>query len=99
MPTSGDENTGVGVGSYPPPAPISPPRALSLAFAAGAAIAGFLGYCTIAGVLALLSLVFNLWDLFRGPRRTVAATTPTTSPAPGGPVTRPPGDRGGPASA
>jgi len=90
---------GSGAGSYPPPSPIiSPPRALSLVFAAGAAIAGFLGFCLWAAILALLSLIFNLWDLFLRPKRTV--TTVHHEPNPGGPVTtHSPGDRGGPTSA
>jgi hypothetical protein len=90
------DGDGTGITVDPYPHPMSPPRALSLAFAAGAAIAGFLGFCLWAAILATLSLVFNLWDLFQGPKRTVATTTATT-PTPGGPVTtRPPEDRGGP---
>jgi hypothetical protein len=65
MSNGDDDDKGAGVGSYPPPSPISGPRALSLVFAAAAAIAAFLGYCTAAGVLALLSLAFNVWDLFQ----------------------------------
>ena len=47
-------------------------RTLSFVTAGGAATAGFLGCCVgcpgaclAAGILALLSLVFNLWDLFQ----------------------------------
>jgi hypothetical protein len=39
---------------------------LSFAFGVGTAIAGFLGFCTLAGILALVSLLFNLWDFFQG---------------------------------
>jgi len=58
------------VKSYPPPSPMiyvppPPPKVLSLVTAGAAATAGFLGWCEIAGVLALLSLVFGLWDLFQ----------------------------------
>jgi hypothetical protein len=47
-------------------------RTLSFVFGGGAAVAGCLGYCKTAGGLALLSLVFNLWDYFqeRGRGRT-----------------------------
>ncbi|HKI06477.1 MAG TPA: hypothetical protein VKK31_31150 [Thermoanaerobaculia bacterium] len=65
-----DDNTGAGVKPYPRP---SPPRALSFAFGALAAVAGFLGYCEVSGGLALLSLAFNLWDFYQyrggSPRR------------------------------
>ncbi len=50
-------------------------RILGFVAAGGAATAGFLGCCPglsnpcsaslVAGVLALFSLVFNLWDLFQ----------------------------------
>jgi hypothetical protein len=36
-----------------------------MVFAAGAVVAGFLGYCVAAAILALLSLIFNLWDFFQ----------------------------------
>ena len=85
------------VPTWPPPRATAP-RILSLAFGVGAAIAGFLGFCLWAAILALLSVIFNLWDLFQGPKRTV--TTAHHGPNPGGPVTTyPPGDRGGPTSA
>jgi hypothetical protein len=73
-----DDNRGVGVGPYPPPKP-SPPRALSFVFAAGAAVAAFLGYCDAAGGLALLSLATNLWDFYqsRGPSRGGSTPKPT----------------------
>jgi hypothetical protein len=60
----GDNNSTVppGVTGWPPPGI----RALSLAFGAGSVLAGFLGYCIPAAILALLSLIFNLWDLFQG---------------------------------
>lgn len=63
------------VPTWPPP-PSPAPRMASFFFAGAAAVAGFLGYCTIAGVLALLSLIFNLWDYFqrRGPRGTPPGT-------------------------
>lgn len=83
MAGDGDDNTGVGVGSYPHPIRPSAPRALSLFFAAGAAGAGFLGYCKIAGILALLSLVFNLWDLFQPPGRSVSTSYPSGGGRPG----------------
>ena len=47
--------------SWPPPRAM---RMLSFATAGGAAIAGFLGFCLWAAILALLSLIFNLWDFF-----------------------------------
>ena len=58
------------VKSYPPPVvavlpPPRPPKVLSLVTAGAAATAGFLGYCEAAGILALLSLVFGLWDFFQ----------------------------------
>ncbi len=66
----GDGTTSPPVKSYPPPSPIvyvppPPPKVLSLVTAAAAATAGFLGCCEIAGILALLSLVFGFWDLFQ----------------------------------
>lgn len=53
----------------PPP----PPRAmlaLSIAFGLAAAVAGFTGYCELAGGLALASVGFTLVDYFMK-RRTV----------------------------
>jgi hypothetical protein len=71
------------VKSYPPPQPIfvppPPPKVLGLVTAAGAATAGFLGYSEVAGVLALLSLVFGFWDLFL----TRAVTPPDKTGDPG----------------
>jgi hypothetical protein len=65
----GDGTTSPPVKSYPPPSPIfappPPPKVLNLVTAAAAATAGFLGYCEVAGILALLSLVFGFWDLFQ----------------------------------
>jgi hypothetical protein len=61
------DNTGTippGATGWPPPRS-NAIRLLSFAFGAGAAIAGFLGFCTLAGILALLSLLFNLWDFFQ----------------------------------
>ena len=49
--------------SWPPPR-ASAMMVLSLVTAGGAAIAGFLGYCLWAAILALLSLLFNLGDFF-----------------------------------
>lgn len=60
---STDGNKGSGVPAWPPPATAM--RIMSFAFGGGAAIAGFLGYCDLAAILALLSLVFNLWDFFQ----------------------------------
>ncbi len=59
------------VKSYPPPRPMmlfpppSPPQILNLVMAGAAATAGFLGYCEVAGILALLSLVFGFWGVFQ----------------------------------
>jgi len=83
MAGDGDDNTGVGVGSYPHPIRPSPPRILSLAFAAGAAIAGFLGFCLWAAILAALSLAFNLWDLFQPPSRGISTSYPSSGGRPG----------------
>lgn len=49
--------------SWPPPR-MSAMRVLSLVTAGGAAAAGFLDFCLWAAILALLSLLFNLWDFF-----------------------------------
>ena len=49
--------------SWPPPR-ASAMLMLSFLTAGGAAGAGFLGYCLWAAILALLSLIFNLWDFF-----------------------------------
>ena len=49
--------------SWPPPRN-SAMRMLSFVTAGGAAVAGFLGFCLWAAILALLSLLFNLWDFF-----------------------------------
>lgn len=65
------------VPTWPPPRAMA--RMLSFITAGGAATAGFLGCCPalpnacssaalVAGVLALLSLVFNLWDFFQNRR-------------------------------
>jgi hypothetical protein len=54
-----------GVTGWPPPG-VPLIRTLSFAFGGAAAVAGCLGYCKTAGGLALLSLVFNLWDYFQG---------------------------------
>jgi hypothetical protein len=58
-----------GIDGWPPPTAIPilppPPRAFSMVFAAGAVVAGFLGYCMAAAILALLSLIFNLWDFYQ----------------------------------
>ena len=51
------------VPSWPPPR-ASAMRLFSFVTAGAAAAAGFLGYCWWAGILALLSLLFNLWDFF-----------------------------------
>jgi hypothetical protein len=58
-------NTGSGVPAWPPPR-IPVMRMMSFALGGAAVIAGFLGYCKLAAILALLSLVFNLWDFFQG---------------------------------
>ena len=39
-------------------------RLFSFAFAAGAAIAGFTGFCLVAGILAAISLVLNVADFY-----------------------------------
>jgi hypothetical protein len=65
----GDEpSRGSVVPSYPPPSPIvapPPPQPISVGLALVAAIAGFLGYCLAAAILALLSFIFGLWALFQ----------------------------------
>lgn len=48
----------------PPPPPVAVQRVLSIVFAVIAAIAGFSGFSLVAGISAVLSLVFNLSDLF-----------------------------------
>lgn len=53
----------------PPPPPMAM-RIISFAAAFAAAVAGFAGYCELAGGLALASGVFNLLDYFTK-RRTV----------------------------
>lgn len=58
-------NTASEVPSWPPPRATTM-LMLSFATAGAAAIAGFLGFCLWAGILALLSLIFNLWDFFQG---------------------------------
>lgn len=58
--TDPNPNTGPGVAGWPPPTT----RMASFAFGAAAVIAGLLGYCLLAAILALLSLIFNLWDYF-----------------------------------
>ena len=57
---------GGGAASVPvdPPPPPSGMRMLSFGFGAGAVIAGFAGFCMLAAILALLSLIFNLADYF-----------------------------------
>lgn len=65
---NGDGNTAPPVKSYPPPRPMmlpSPPKLLALVASGAAATAGFLGYSEVAGVLALLSLIFGFWDFFQ----------------------------------
>ncbi|HSS75912.1 MAG TPA: hypothetical protein VLV54_04125 [Thermoanaerobaculia bacterium] len=68
---NGDGNTAPPVKSFPPPIAMkapprpSPPQILSLVTAGAAATAGFLGCCEVAGVLALLSLIFGFWDFFQ----------------------------------
>jgi hypothetical protein len=78
-------------------------RTLSFVTAGGAATAGFLGCCLnlpgaclTAGILALLSLVFNLWDFFQNPAKDVRAAVAPDKPvdAPGKPDTL--GSGGGP---
>jgi hypothetical protein len=63
----GDNTSSIppGVTGWPPPKPTAM-RTLSFAFGGAAAIAGCLGYCLPAAILALLSLIFNLWDFFQG---------------------------------
>ncbi|MEA2603574.1 MAG: hypothetical protein QOF89_4566 [Acidobacteriota bacterium] len=80
----GTGTTSPPVKSYPPPSPIvapPPPKVLGLVTAAAAATAGFLGYSEVAGILALLSLVFGFWDLFQ--TRYVAAPPPDKAGDPG----------------
>lgn len=60
---NGDDSGAVPVRVDPPPPP-KPMRMFSFAFAAGAAIAGFAGFCLWAGILATISLVFNVADFF-----------------------------------
>jgi hypothetical protein len=60
---NGDGSGAVPVRVDPPP----PPRAmriLSFAFGIAAGIAGLTGYCELAGILALVSVGFNLADYF-----------------------------------
>lgn len=63
---------GTGGGAVPvqidPPPPPTGARALSFALVAGAAIAGFAGFCKLAGILALLGLIFGLVDFFQNRR-------------------------------
>jgi hypothetical protein len=59
----GDDSGAVPVRVDPPPPP-TVMRTFSFAFAAGAAIAGFMGFCLIAGILAAISLVLNVADFF-----------------------------------
>jgi hypothetical protein len=93
---SGNGNTVPPVTSYPPPKPMmaplpSPPRLLNLVTAAAAATAGFLGFSEVAGILALLSLIFGFWDAFQNrdhhrhehPRHDAGGQTAD----PGGPAT------------
>ncbi len=93
---NGDGNTAPQpVKSYPPPLlrippPPSPPRILNFVTAGAAATAGFLGFSEVAGVLALLSLIFGFWDFFqnRDTQRHQPHTYDTGSPPvdPGSPV-------------
>jgi hypothetical protein len=79
-------------------------RTLSFITAGGAATAGFLGCCLnlpgaclTAGILALLSLVFNLWDFFQIPKReTYGAAPAIAEPVKTDSGDNPPGSSGGP---
>ena len=51
-----------------PPPPPRATRMLSFAFGIGAGIAGLTGYCELAGILALVSVGFNLADYFMNRR-------------------------------
>jgi hypothetical protein len=44
---------------------LPPPQPISIGLALAAAIAGFLGYCLAAAILALLSFIFGLWALLQ----------------------------------
>src|ERR1700694_4531580 len=88
------------VKSYPPPGmmmiappPPSPPRLLDLITAAADATAGFLGCCEVAGILALLSLIFGFWDFFqnRGHHHHQQQQQDAGSPAAGGSTETQPG--------
>ncbi len=57
--------------SWPPPRRAM--RILSFVTAGGAAVAGFLGFCLWAAILALLSLLFNLLDFFAQKKRPKSA--------------------------
>ena len=95
--------TGPTVPAWPPPQ-AQMARTLSFVTAGGAATAGFLGCCLnlpgaclTAGILALLSLVFNLWDFFQRPGRgAYRAAAVTDDPANTADRTGPPGSSGGP---
>ncbi len=60
----GDGGGQVPIEVFPPPRPRAA-QALAFAFTAGAAVAGFLGFCLAAGILATLGLVFGVLDFFQ----------------------------------
>lgn len=51
-----------------PPPPPRAMRMISFALGIGAGIAGLTGYCELAGILALVSVVFNVADYFMNRR-------------------------------